>query len=125
MTGLGRLVGPRGIGEVAVTGSDPYLRVGSDVAVLFEAKDPSVLKNLLAAQVGLWRQRVPEAKPISGKIAGLDYFGARSDDRSVCSYVAQLGDSNVIVVTNSPKQLERLAAVRDGSAKALSDAPEY
>src|SRR5690606_32668105 len=36
MTAVGRLVGRQMVRSVAVTGSDAYLRVGSDVAILFE-----------------------------------------------------------------------------------------
>lgn len=125
LTGLGRLLGPRLIDSMAVTGSDPYLRVGSDVAILFEAKDVGRLKSMLSAQVGLWRQEEPSAKAVEGKAAGLEYFGARSPDRSVCAYIAQVGDSNVIAVTNSLAQLERLSAVRDGKGKSIASAPEY
>ena len=125
MTGLGRLVGPRLIGGVAVTGSDAYLRVGSDVAVLFEAKDPAVLHATLKAQLEMARQANPSAEPVAGRAGSLDYVGLRSPDRGVCSYVARLGDSDVLVVTNSPAQLERLAAVRDGAVGSVAAAPEY
>ena len=125
LTGLGRLLGPKLIDGVAVTGSDPYLRTGTDVAVLFEAKDPAVLKSMLAAQVALRRQMTPEAEAVQGKVAGIEYFGARSPDRSVCAYVGQLGGTNVIVVTNSLKQLERLAATNRGTIKPITAAPEY
>jgi hypothetical protein len=58
LTGLGRVMGPHVIKSVAVTGSDPYLRVGSDVALIFEAKDdPNALANLLRTQAAFVRQR--------------------------------------------------------------------
>ena len=38
LTGLGRLLGPKVAKSVALTGSDPYFRTGTDVAVLFEAE---------------------------------------------------------------------------------------
>ena len=49
LSGLGRLLGPHVARSVAVTGSDPYFRTGTDVAVLFETPNPAMLENLLAA----------------------------------------------------------------------------
>ena len=40
---LSRLLGPTMIDSVAVTGADPYLRTGADIAVLFQAKNVSAL----------------------------------------------------------------------------------
>ncbi len=37
---LSRLLGPRMVRSVAVTGSDPYFATGTDVAILFEAANP-------------------------------------------------------------------------------------
>ena len=47
MTGLGRLLGPHVAQSVALTGSDPYFRTGTDLAVLFEAQNPAMLETLL------------------------------------------------------------------------------
>ena len=124
LTGLGRLVGPHVVGSVAVTGSDPYLRVGSDVAVLFEAGDAGVLEKLLLAQVALARQLEPEAKPVDGEVGGVHYTGAVSPDRSVCAYVARMGAS-AVVVTNSKGQLERIAAAAIRAAPSIDSLDEY
>jgi hypothetical protein len=51
------------------------------------------------------------------------YSGYRSEDRTVCSYLARLGD--VLVVTNSPAQLARLVDVRQKKLRALTELPEY
>jgi hypothetical protein len=77
--------------SVAITGSDPYFRTGTDVAVLFETKRPELLENLLLAQikVGLASSSVA-LKMEKGESNGIEYYNVRSPDRSVCSYVAQL-----------------------------------
>ncbi len=124
LTGLGRLVGPHVVNSIAITGSDPYLRGGSDVAMIFEPRDADALKALLTAQIGAARQLHPDAREASGSIGTLHYTGARSSDRSLCTYLAVLG-SKVVVVTNSLAQIERLAAVQDGKAIALSKTPEF
>lgn len=124
MTGIGRLLGPQVINGVAVTGSDPYLRVGSDVAVLFEARgDPAGLERLLHAQLAVARQANSKAKPVEGDVAGVPFAGAVSPDRSVCSYVARL--DRAVVVTNSKAQLERLAQTQQRKTKSIDQLEEY
>lgn len=120
---LVRLLGPKMVRSVALTGSDPYYRTGTDVAVLLETPQPEALHELLLAQVSLLSKAHPDAEAIRGEEAGLSYAGARSPDRSVCSYVARL--DGAAVVTNSPHQLKRLAAVHDGESPALTSLPEY
>jgi hypothetical protein len=125
LTGLGRLLGPRLISSVAITGSDPYLRGGSDVAILFAPKEQGeALKSLLIAQVNAARQFTPAAIDVSGKIGSISFAGLRSPDRALCSYLAELKDGTV-VISNSEAQLARLAAVQDRKAEALSAAPEF
>ena len=46
ITGLARLLGPAVVQSVAITGSDPYFRTGTDVAVLFEAADAADAREL-------------------------------------------------------------------------------
>ncbi|HSV16618.1 MAG TPA: hypothetical protein VLI90_20305 [Tepidisphaeraceae bacterium] len=123
MTQLGRLLGPSLIDSVAITGSDPYWRVGSDLAVIFQAKDAATLNRLIAAQQMMRRASEPEASPVNGEVAGISYSGLVSGDRGVCSYLATIGPA--VVVTNSLVQLEKLASVQQAKAAALSSTPEY
>jgi hypothetical protein len=46
---LSRLLGPALVKSVAITGSDPYFATGTDVAVVFEAVNPSTLETLISA----------------------------------------------------------------------------
>jgi hypothetical protein len=121
---LGRLLGTKFVGSIAITGSDPYLRSGSDLAILFEPKEGNALQSLLLARIGAPLQTRPSTQADNGKAGSLSYTGARSPDRGLCSYVAVL-NNGFIVVSNSPAQLARLAAVQDGKCDPLSKAPEY
>ena len=123
LTGLGRLLGPKVVKSVALTGSDPYFHTGTDVAVLFETENSAALKNLLMTQVAIAASKTPNAKAERGEIDGLTYRGVRSPDRSVCSYIAQL--DHAVVVTNSLYQLERLAAVAKNNSPSIASLPEY
>ena len=120
---IARLVGPTVAQSVAVTGSDPYFRTGTDVAVLFEAAEPAVLEKLLMAQVTLAAAEHPDAQPISGEIDGLAYRGVRSPDRSICSYIAKM--DGLVMVTNSPFQLEQLMRVTNGQTQSLASLDEF
>ncbi len=120
---LGRLLGPQFVSSVAITGSDPYFASGTDVAVLFEAKQPNVLAGLLLAKMRLDSSKRPDSRPIEGTTDGIKYVGQRSPDRRVCSFIAEF--NHAVVVTNSLAQLQRLGAVRAGKAVAVAALPEY
>lgn len=120
---MARLLGPQLVGSVAMTGSDPYFPTGTDVAVLFEAPNPALLEQLLLARVALAAAAEPAAKPQEGEVKGVAYHGARSPDRSICSYVARM--KGVVVVTNSLPQLGRLIGVAKGRTEPIASLPEY
>ncbi len=123
LTGLGRLLGAQMVKSVAVTGSDPYLRVGSDLTIIFQAKDPAALRKMLAMQIAVASGLNPEAKNVSGKIGDIEYTGAVSPDRVTSSYLITLGDA--VAVSNSLPQLSRLAAVQAKKTASLASLPEY
>lgn len=120
---LARLLGGQVIDSVALTGSDPYFFAGTDVALVFEAKQPALLKPLLLARIAAAVQGQAAVKPVQGEISGVRYAGFVSHDRKVSSYVAELGPA--VVVTNSTAQLARLGAVRQGQAADLASLAEY
>ncbi len=117
-----RLLGPTLIKSIAMTGSDPYFPTGTDVAVLFEATNPELLKRTLMAKQGLALQTVPGAKKTNIRIGGTVYSGVVTPDRRICSYVFEMGDT--VVVTNSPFQIERLLEVQE-SEESLATLDEF
>ncbi|MHC4414991.1 MAG: hypothetical protein ACYS0G_06895 [Planctomycetota bacterium] len=123
MSALARLLGPHLVNSVAVTGADPYLRTGADVAILFEARNLATLKTAVLGRVGLAAGAHPEAAPVSGRIDGVSYSGMHSPDRTICAYVAAV--DNAVVVTNSLAQLRRLVDVSTGVRASLVSSPEY
>ena len=64
---LSRLIGPLLINSIAVTGADPYLRTGADIAVLFQAKHPDALRKSVDARVSLLRQHEPQGQTHQGQ----------------------------------------------------------
>ena len=120
---LSRLLGPRLITSAAFTGSDPYLRTGSDVGVLYESSSPGTLLALLQARQAAAQAANPAVKPVKGQYAGVTYTGILREDRSVSAYVAALSD--VVLVSNSRLQLERLIDVAKGKIPTLAAQDEY
>lgn len=120
---LSRMLGPKLIDGVALTGGDPYLLMGSDVAILFEAKDRVVLTGIINARVALAGREYKTTEAVSGEIDGVKYHGMKSPDRAICSYVATL--DNTVVVTNSLAQLKRLVDVRAHKTQSLISLGEY
>jgi hypothetical protein len=113
---VGRAIGPAAIKSVVLTGSDPYYATGTDVAVLFQTDHPDVLTSMLQPQIMASSAAVAAGAPLMQKIGeagGVRYWNIRTADRTVCSYMAQLGDT-LVVVTNSLAQLERLTKVGHG-----------
>lgn len=123
MSELARIVGPTVIASVALTGGDPYLRTGSDVALLFQPKEPLSALAAISARVHLALAGQPGVERLSGSVEGSAYVGLVNADRSVSSYVATL--PGAVVVTNSLTQLVRLASTARGQLPALADTPEY
>ncbi len=118
---LARRFGELVIDRIALTGSDPFLRLGSDVAVLLHAKQPALLAGYLAT-----RQQAQVAAggvASDGMVGTFSYHAVVSPDRTLSSYV--LIDGEVALVANSRAQLEAYAAVRAGSRPALAAAPEF
>ena len=123
VSAISRLFGPAVINSVAMTGSDPYLRLGTDVALLFEAKSTDALRAYLKARHAEAATAEADCQLVSGRVSNVSYTGAITPDRAVCSYAATLG--KVVVVTNSLPQLERLAETARDSSKSIAGLQEY
>ena len=120
---LSRLLGPQLVASVAFTGSDPYLRTGSDVAVLFEAKNAAALRAAIASRHAAALEANADAKAVEGDLDGVAYTGALSPGRVICSYMAVI--DNAVVVTNSLAQLGRLVETAKGKIAPLRATDEY
>jgi hypothetical protein len=114
---------PTLVQAIAVTGSDFDLRLGSDVAVLLQSGNAPALAGLLRAAQLAALAGTSGAVASEGETGGIAWTAVRTPDRTLCSYLAAIDD--VVLVTNSPAQLQQLAAVRAGAAPSLAVQPEY
>lgn len=134
LDGFARALGPLAIESVALTGSDPYLRSGSDLALLFRTKDAGALQSVLvqrqeaaapdqAADYGGMGVGTSTSHPPGGILASGGFRAVVTPTRSLSSYVCTVRD--VVVVTNSRLQFERIVETGGGKTPALAGADEY
>ena len=121
---LTRALGPSVVGQVAVVGSDPYLREGSDVTVAMQVKSRALLDAALAATLG-------DLEAAHGKLAarstrdhgGVTVSVARSPDGAVAQERASAGD--VELVSNSAAGIDAVLDAVAGKRPRLSDEPDF
>jgi len=118
--GLARLLGPEVIEEVALTGSDPYLREGSDLAVLFRVKPrgEEVLALYHRARQAAAAAGSSRRRQVRLEIDGVPVEGVESEDDSVRSFRAEV--DGVVAVSNSFAQLERVLSAARGKSRSLA-----
>ncbi|HUG91367.1 MAG TPA: hypothetical protein VML55_11065 [Planctomycetaceae bacterium] len=69
--------------QVAVTGSDLYLREGSDVTLIFKIRQPAVFKPRLDQFLDEAAKSSPDAARSTGRYGGIDYVHVATPDRRV------------------------------------------
>jgi hypothetical protein len=116
---LSKLLGPTMVSSVAVTGGDPYVVAGTDLAILFEAMEPVALRTLLQGKIALSTM----GTPTNSAIEGIECAVFRDDAKGVRCYIATL--DNAVLVTNSQAQVKSIAAAKAKEDASLLKAPEY
>lgn len=109
--------------SLAVTGSDLEFEFGTDVAVLFESATPAILVAATVAKQQAVVKAMAKCEVDNGRLGEVQYFGAKTPDRVVSSYVADV--NGTVVVTNSIAQLKRIVATSEGDQPSLAELDEY
>ena len=122
-TALTRLLGPAMISEVAVIGSDPYLREGSDVTVLFRVKGRRAFEMAVDSCFARTRQEISDAALQTVTHRGVPIERLVSPRREVSCHRCWLDD--VCVYGNSLEALKRVLDVRAGERPSLAAAPGF
>ncbi|MEC8013646.1 MAG: hypothetical protein VX153_05390 [Verrucomicrobiota bacterium] len=123
---LSRILGPKLISSVAITGSDPFIRTGTCFTVIFEARQKQSLLSALALRRMEAHKKNDDSGMVSGKIPQSktsNYQGLTTKDRSIRSFVSSF--DNFVVVTNSIDQLTQIAKVFEQKNKSLKSLEEY
>lgn len=121
-TGLAKLLGHTVVGQVAVVGSDPYLREGSDVTLIFQLKQPEVFDAELAGHLEQYRAEVPGIEVTTSDVGGVQVTRATDPTGTVRQHRARVGD--LALVSNSPNALRKVIAAAKGEAPRLADEPD-
>jgi hypothetical protein len=122
-TEVGRILGPRVVTDLAVVGSDPYLREGTDLTLVFR------LKSVPAFEAGL-TQVLSSHEPAHGKIsrsellhAGVTIAVSRSADGAVHQHRAEVGE--FYLVSNSPAAIKAVIDTIQKKAPALANQADF
>jgi hypothetical protein len=119
---LAKLLGHTVVGQVAVAGSDPYLREGTDVTLIFQLKQPEVFDAELTRQLAAIGAEVPGIEVMPSEIYGVPVVRNADPAGIVRQYRARVGD--VAFVSNSPGALKKILAAVQGQAPRLGDEPD-
>jgi uncharacterized Zn finger protein (UPF0148 family) len=119
---LTRMFGDRVVADMAITGSDPFLKEGTAITVLFSLKDAARFRKQI-------EKHYSEAAKTHGAersefvAAGKRGMSAVTPDLRVSSYMMIVG--NLGVVSTSKAALERVLAVEAKQAPALAQADDF
>ncbi|MHB1037642.1 MAG: hypothetical protein ACYC35_24170 [Pirellulales bacterium] len=116
--------------DVAVAGSDLFLREGSDVTLLFRAKQPEVFKLRMDSFLANAEKSNPGAKRSTGRYLDVDYVELATPDRTLSVFSAY-PTPELHVRSNSEVAFRRiLEAIRGKTAEGhavrrLGDTDEF
>lgn len=114
------------VGGVGISGSDLYVREGSDVTLLFELKEPEVFRARMDALLSEATKNEEGAVRKNGEILGIEYDHVTTPDRSVHVFSAY-PRPDLHVRSNSEVALERILAAIGGAegVRRLGETDEY
>jgi hypothetical protein len=118
-TGLAKALGHTVIERMAVVGSDPYFREGSDVTFVFDVAAQSVFDNELTTHLDAYRAEVPGIAATTITHGAHTIAVNRDPDGLVRQYRAQAGD--LALVSNSEGACKAVLDAIDGKRAKLSD----
>ena len=122
-TVLSRYFGSTVIKDVAIIGTDTFLREGAAIGVLFQAKQNTLLKNQLNSLRSDVLAENPSVKESSITINGRTVSLLSSPGNEVRSFYVQDGDFHL--VTTSMWIVQAFLATADASGKSLGSLQEF
>lgn len=118
-SGMAKLFGHTVVGPVAITGSDPYLREGSDVTLIFTIKQQTIFDAELARHLAQYQAEHRDLTQSERQHGGIRVQVNATPDGHVRQQRAQVGDW--AVVSNSARAMDRVLDAIAGTAPRLAD----
>ena len=118
------------VDEVAVAGSDPFVREGSDVTLLFRVKQPLLFRGRMDAFIEEAARAHPDARRETGQYLGVEYVQLQTPDRDV-SVVSAYPEEGLHVRSNSLAAFKRVVEAVKGKdsqgrpVRRLGDTQEF
>jgi hypothetical protein len=122
-TALARAFGKEVVAQVALVGSDPYLREGSDVSVLFQVKQRALFEGGLAGTLATRAREHGSVAATTTAYQGVDVKIMTSPDGAVRQHRATVGD--VEIVSNSLGAMKRVLDAIKGKRPRLADEKDF
>ena len=122
MTQLAKMFGDQLVGDLALVGSDLYMKEGASLGVIFYAKNPTLLNTAIRADRRSVVKNTPGARLQDVQIAGRDVQLLSTPDNRVRSFYVQDGD--YIFVTSSSALVQRFLEVGAGD-RSLADSAHF
>ena len=116
---LTRLFGDLVIGEIAITGSDPFLREGSDVALIIQVKGRIVFNSMMKSYADKALKANQDAKVSKSEYNGIQIKSITTKDRRISSHSAYLGSYKVY--SNSIPTLKLIIDTHAKKSKSMAD----
>ncbi|HEX7318384.1 MAG TPA: hypothetical protein VF297_31045 [Pyrinomonadaceae bacterium] len=116
--------------EVAVAGSDPFVREGSDVTLLFRVKQPLFFRERMDSFIDAAAKARPDARRETGQYLGVEYVQLQTPERDV-SVVSAYPEEGLHVRSNSLAAFRRVVEAikgKDANGRAvrrLGDISEF
>ncbi|MBA2662765.1 MAG: hypothetical protein H0U74_10750 [Bradymonadaceae bacterium] len=122
-SGLSEQLGHLAAHGVAITTSDPFLREGSDVSILFHVREAKLLNQALERYERETRKAHPGLVASSVELAGHSVRLLSTPDGAVQQHRLQLGE--VLVLSSSARAIERFIGVHEGTRAPLSKSGDF
>ncbi len=116
---LTRLFGDLIIGEVALTGGDPFVREGTDIALIIEVKSRKVFDAMMKSYAEGVLRANSDARACQGEYEGVTIDSIATGDQRVSSHSAYLG--NYKVYSNCPEALRLIIDTFAKRRKSMAD----
>lgn len=118
-SGLAKTLGHTAVSRLAIMGSDPYLREGSDVTMVFDIASQTVFDAELAKHLESWRAKVPGVASSEAVHEGHTITVQRDPLGRVRQHRVQIG--SLAIVSNSMTATKRVIDAIEGRRPKLSE----